>query len=150
MTVWNALLDAPGRPASVTWSALVSAGVGGATLVGASIIVTALLTSQGGWWSAVVALVALVQVGAGVLLVTGGVRLATGVSRRELFAGVVLLFLTCGAYALYAVTAVAGNPQDGPGVAALFLAVDGGFALASAVVLYLGLRPTAREFVSGS
>jgi hypothetical protein len=96
-----------------------------------------------------VALVALVQVSAGVLLVAGGVRLATGASRRELFAGVVLLFLTCGAYALYAVTVVAGNPQDGPDVAALFLAVDGGFALASAVVLYLGLRPTAKEFVSG-
>jgi hypothetical protein len=144
-----ALLNALERPTSVTWSALLTMAVGGTTLVCSSIIIGALLSAftVSGLY-VVVVLVALTQVSAGVLLVIGGLRLAMGSSRREVLVGVVLLFLTCGAYVLYTVTEVAGDPQDWRLTPAL-LAIAGAFASAGAVVLYLTLRPAARAFVSG-
>jgi hypothetical protein len=144
-----ALLDAPRRrPNSVTWTSLLAAVVGGATLVCASVIVGVLLTAS--TFPVLVALVAAVQLGAGMLLVAGGARLAMGTSRRELVGGVVLLFATCGAYAWYAVTEVAGNLQDGPRAVAAYLAVAGAFALTGAVVLVLALHPAAKAHVRGS
>jgi hypothetical protein len=141
MAVVAALLDAPGRrPDSVTWATLAIMAVGGGTLVCASVIGGVLFTGAAhGWFSVLVALVAVVQVSAGVLLLVGGARLAMGRSRREVAAGVVLLFVTCGAYASYALTS-----EDGRAV----LLVAGGFAAAGAGVLFLALRPAVGVFLS--
>jgi hypothetical protein len=140
-----ALYDALGRrPASVMWTALLTMAVGGATLVCSSVLVTALVTSWPGlvFWG-----VAVVQLGAGGLLVVGGVRLVMGSGRWETAAGAALLYLTCGAYVLYAMTEVAGNPQDERLVPAL-LTIAGAFAAAGTGVLVLAMRVAGRTVVA--
>ncbi|GAB1510840.1 hypothetical protein [Actinophytocola sp. KF-1] len=141
--VLEQLLDARGvRPAPVTWAATVAAVSGGATLVGASLVVVAAFGAGGVAWAA-----AALQVSAAVLLIAGGARLAVGAGRGVLFAGIAAQLLTCAMHVSYAVTAVAGDPEDAA-LVPVVLAVAGTFTALAAVDLYLALRPATAAFAS--
>jgi hypothetical protein len=147
MTAWlNAMLDSEGRrPVSATAAATLSVFVGGATLIGATIVVVAVLTWGEAPWGP--AIVALVQVSAGVLLIVGGARLATGAGRGVLFWGIALELVTCAIHGWYAVTAVAADRDDAALVPVL-LTIAGTFAVVTVVVLWLALRPAVVWHVS--
>lgn len=139
----DVLLDEQGlRPAAATGAATVAVVSGGATLVGAVLVVTAVVAPGGVAWFAPA-----LQVAAAVLLIAGGARLAVGAGRGVLLGGIVAQFLTCAMHALYAVTVVADNPEDA-GLTPVLLAIAGVFAALDALALYLTLRPSTAAFLS--
>lgn len=141
----NAVLH---RPGSVTVSATLAAVVGGGTLFGLVYLAAPLSDPAGAdWFTAVVVVLAVVQVVTGVLLCAGAGRLSSGAGRAVLFAGGALEFLVCAAYGWYAVAAVAGDPQDG-GVFSVFFGVPCGAVAMTAGSLLLALRPSATAYVS--
>jgi hypothetical protein len=119
---------------------LLAAVVGGGTVLGLVHLAAPLFEPAGSDpFTAVVAVLAVVQLSAGVLLLVGAGRLSAGAGRRVLFAGGGLEFLVCAAYGWYAVDAVAGDPQDG-GLFVVFLGVPCGVALMTASSLILATR----------
>lgn len=143
------LLDAPARPAAVAWAATAGAVAGFGTLVGSVFVGVVVVSSAGATWLTVAAVVVgVVQVTAGVLLVVGSARLAMGVGRGVLLAGLALEFPVCVAHGLNAAILVAGDPDEQTTVVVVFLGVAAGFAAVSACGLYLALRPTATAYVS--
>jgi hypothetical protein len=150
MAVWvDQLLDAPGRPASVTWAAVLGAVAGGVVLPGTAIVGVVVFTAAGATWFAVtVAVLAVVQVTAVVLLFVGSARLAMGAGRGVLLGGLALTLLACAAHGLHAVTLVAGDPDESPTVVAIFLTIAVGIAALSAGSLFFALRATTSAYVS--
>jgi len=141
---WSAVLDPQvRRPGSVTVAAVLAAVIGGGTLLGLVLLAAALFEPAGSdLFTAIAAVLAVVQVSAGVLLLVGAGRLLTGAGRGMLLAGGALEFLVCAAYGWYAVAAVAGDPQDG-GLFIVLLGVPCGVAVMTASSLLLALRPSA-------
>ena len=149
MAVWvDALLDAPGRPGSVTWAALLGAVTGAVLFCGSAIVVVVFTAGGASWFAVAAAALAVVQVTAVVLLFAGGARLAVGAGRGVLVGGLALTFLTCAVHALNAVTLVAGDPDESAAVVAAFLTVAVGIAALAACSLFLALRPTATAYMS--
>lgn len=147
MTAWlGAVLDVEERrPAPATAAATLSVVSGGATLIGATIVVGAVFTwGEMPWWPAIAALV---QVSAGVLLIVGGARLATGAGRGVLFWGIALLLVTCAVHARYAVTEVAAD-RDDAALVPILLTIAGVFAAVAVVTLCVTLRPSVARFLS--
>lgn len=149
MTAWlNAVLDVEERrPAPATAAVTLSVVAGGATLVGATIVVIAVFAWGAPPWGPAVA--ALVQVSAGILLIAGGSRLATGVGRGVLLWGIALEFVTCAIHAWYAVTVVAADAEDAA-LAPVLLTIAGVFAAVTTVTLYATLRPSVARFLSAA
>lgn len=139
------VLDTRGhhRPRPVTVSATLAAVVGAGTLFGLLFLAVPLFGPTGSArFTTVVRVLAAVQLSAGVLLLTGARRFSAGAGRGPLFAGGALELLVCAAYGWYAVTAVAGNPQDSE-VFPVFVATPSAAALMTASSLLLALRPSA-------
>jgi hypothetical protein len=135
------------KPGSVTVSATLAAVVGGGTLFGLAYLAAPLFDpTASGHFAAIVLVLAIVQVITGVLLLVGARRFSAGAGRRTLFAGGALEFLLCAVYGWFAVTAIAGDPQDG-GVFFIFFGVPCGAAAVMASSLILALRPSATAYV---
>jgi hypothetical protein len=147
----SAVPDRQGRrPGSVTVSAVLAAGVGGGTLLGLTYLAAPLFDPTGSdLFTAIVAVLAVVQLSAGVLLCVGAGQFSAGAGRETLFAGGGLEFLVCAAYGWYAVDAVAGDPQDG-GLFIVFLGVPCGVAVMTAGSMLLASRLSATMYGSHS
>ena len=145
----SAVVDSPGRrPDSVTVSAALATAVGEGTLLGLVYLAVPLFDPTGSdLFTAIAAVLAVVQVSAGVLLFVAAGRFSTGAGRGMLFAAGALEFLVCAAYGWYAVEAVAGDPQDG-GLFIVFFGLPCGVAVMTACSLLLALRPSATAYVS--
>jgi hypothetical protein len=145
----NAMADAQRHtPDSVTVSATLAAVVGGGTLLGLVYLTAPMFDPTASeQFTVIVWSLAVAQVSTGVLLLVGARRLQTGAGRGILFAGIAMEILVCAAYGWYAVTAVAGDPQDG-GVFFLFLGIPCSVAAMTAASLILALRPPATAHVS--
>lgn len=140
------LLDSPLRPGVTTAAAVLGVLSGGVTFAASAIIVGILF--QQAWFAVVVWLVAVAQVTAAVLTVTGAARLALGIGRGMLVTGAGLHFLVCGAYLLYAQTVVAHNTTEPPGTVVIFTVLPFVFALPSVLSLALALHRDTTEFVA--
>lgn len=143
-----AVLDRQGhKPELVTLSVTLAALVGGGTLFGLVYLAAPVFDpTASDRFTAIVIGLAVVQVITGVLLLVGARRFSTGAGRRTLLAGGALEFLVCAVYGWYAVTAVAGDPQDG-GVFFVFFGVPCGAAVMTASSLLLALRPSATAYL---
>lgn len=148
MTAWlGAVLDVEERrPAAVTLAAALAVLSGGATLVGATVVIGVVFTEGEVPWLPVA--VAVIQVTTAALLVAGGARLSTGAGRGVLFCGIAAQFVTCGIHALYAVTVVAANPDEADQLVPVLLTISGSFAAVAVVTLCVALRPSVARFLS--
>lgn len=136
------------RPGAVTTAAGLAAFAGCLTLATGVVVVAALVPSRLTDPRVIIAwLVAGTQLTAAVLLMVGGVRLASGIGRKSVVAGASMLLLVCTAYLYYAVVVVQKNDTEPPSTPILLSAIAVGFTILAVGTLALALSPSATEYL---